>query len=355
MSELELEDGATLRDWMIARKGQLVEAATYRDQGLDPRLVIDCGIPELMAMGVPERKILTLIAGHSGDGKTAMAFQALEGAARAGYHSAFFPFEDPPPMMADRAFSGLVRRPASEIRFLRIENRKSGKALLAPELETMFDDAVESADWAHRIRCWGTRVTPKQLLEIIRRERERLPEEEGEELAMFAVDYAQVFVDAKGDAPTVLADLTWQLNELTKDRDGLPSMAGILLSQVTSPEIGKRGMDALKSWKFANRSKENPDPVPDRRAIDGFRPLPTDLAWAPQALLQKSRDGFMVFRPNAWLRKIAGVDVPDDIVEIHRFKSNYSENSKPLVLSWNGPLTKISSPVKKQTWQENTL
>lgn len=325
MNEATLENGQTLGTWLDSRRVQLLERYTARDEGRDPRVLVRCGIPELESLGVPELGTLIILAGHSGDGKSSLALQFIEGAAKCGYDCQAYMFEDPAEFTTDRFIAKITGLSAVKL-------RRMDTLWRAPEVDRRLKAAIaENAPWAERIRMWGNKFATHDLFANI--EANMTPE-----TGLIVVDYAQVFGAEDDEASTerVINRLAFGLNELAKKYN----VAIILLSQVDTKGITRRGQVGVRDWRFGKKGEE-----PDRDAIDGFRPSQGDLAWAA-ALGQKARAVLVVFRPAVWLRCV-GVSIPDDTIEIHVVKNNFGEAPDPAILDWDGATTTISSRRKK--------
>ena len=328
---IELKDGDTYANWLLARAENLAELYTMRDNGEDPKVMVDCGIPEVNEAGVPERGMLTVVGAHAGHGKSAIAATFLEGAARQGYHALGFFFEDPADMLTDRTFSKMlsnesVVRSATDLRRLKTVN-KTGKLASADEMRrVLFNVALKCDDWASRIRKFSNTLTSDALFAKIK-------EFYNENTALIVVDYAQIFGAEGIGKEQVIEKLATQLNKLAIDLN----VAVLLLSQVQTDPIMKRGQLALRSWKFVNK-----DAVPDRAAIEGFVPITGDLAWAPGALTQRARSVIFVFRPGPIFAELK-IPHEDNTMELVFAKNNYGDTPPTIVLGWEGKTTRVYS------------
>lgn len=167
------------------------------------------------------------------------------------------------------------------------------------------------------------RVTADRVCEEVRAEKPGLA----------IVDYAQVLAGAdESDAERVLARAVWDLNEIAKETGG----AVVVMSQVRT-KVKERGRDWFDRWRY-----KNPGPV-TRDAVEGYRPMPGDAQWAPNALGQKPRAVLAWFRPGLWMKQ-HGAGVEDDVAELTVIKSSYGPGGEIIRLRWHGPTTEITDP-----------
>lgn len=325
----ELKDGDTLYDWMLARATNLTDAYIKRDNGEDPKVLVDCGIDEVAAAGIPERGLLTVLAAHAGHGKSAVAAGFLEGAARQGYGAVGFFFEDPAEMLTDRTFSKYLKSSATDLRQLKTVSPNHGRLASAKEMQTVLGKVAASAKpWASRIRMFSNKLTVRELFARIAELIATV-----DNLALLVVDYAQIFISDDANKEHVIDMLATQLAEVARDHH----LAILLLSQVNTSKVMERGQQTLRSWRFNNR-----DGVPDRAAIEGFVPVVGELMWAPGALQQRARAVIFVFRPAVILNMLK-VPTVDDVLELVFAKNNYGPTPDPVLLRWHGITTSISS------------
>lgn len=331
---VELRDGDTYASWLLARAENLADLYQMRDDGLDPRVMVDCGIPEVNEAGVPERGVLTVIGAHAGHGKSAIASTFLEGAARQGYDSLGFFFEDSADMLTDRTLSKLISTPttvrsATDLRRLKTVNGAGNLASAGEMRRVLLAVATKNAEWAGRIRIFSNKLTSAELFQ-------RIDELYTDNTALIVVDYAQIFGADGVGKEQVIDHLATELNKLAIKYN----VAVLLLSQVNTGKVMERGQQALKSWRFHNRDAE-----PDRAAIEGFVPMTGDLMWAPGALSQRARAVLFAFRPGPIYKELK-VQRPDDTIELVFGKNNYGGTPPTVVLRWDGLTTSISS-IKK--------
>lgn len=303
----------TLADWVASRADELTEQYALKAAGFEPRTHVPTGLRRLDAAGLLEPGIATVVLGHEGDGKSALGLAFCEGAARAGLSVDLHTPEDPRKMVADRILAGQVGESAAKLRRLRIDG--AGLRLASA--------VRESLDWTSRIRPYDGRLTAGQICELIDKNRPGL----------VVVDYAQVLAGAdESDAERVLAKAVWDFNEAAKNTGA----SVVLLSQVRT-QVKERGRRLFDSWRA-----RNPGPITPE-AVEGYRPLPGDGQWAPNALGQKPRAVLSWFRPGLWARQ-HGSGVADDTAELRIIKSNYGPGAETLKLRWHGPTTTITDP-----------
>jgi replicative DNA helicase len=325
----ELRDGDTLYDWMLARATNLTEAYTKRDNGEDPKVLVDCGIQEVAAAGIPERGLLTVLAAHAGHGKSAVAAGFLEGAARQGYGAVGFFFEDPAEMLTDRTFSKYLKSSATDLRQLKTISPNHGRLASAKEMEIVLGKVTESAKpWATRVRMFSNKMTVTALFERIEWLIKTVPN-----LALIVVDYAQIFISEDESKEHVIDVLATRLAGIARDHH----LAILLLSQVNTNKVMERGQQRLRSWWFNNR-----EAIPDRAAIEGFVPVVGDLMWAPGALQQRARSVLFAFRPAVILNMLK-VPTIDDVIELVFGKNNYGPTPDPVLLRWIGMTASVMS------------
>lgn len=309
----------SLHDWLDTRAVGLATQYAAKDRGDSVLLNIPTGISRLDGAGLLEPDILTAVAAHAGDGKSAFALQLLEGAARAGHHGIGFFLEDPARLVADRELARSLGVSAFKLRRLNV-----GGDSIAPRLRA----AVRDAEWARNVTVSDSLVPTDVLFEQIQKwivpGRTRL----------VVVDYAQAF-DAEHDEKSVervVARLSWRANELAK-RYGL---SFVLMSQVRR-EVLDRGRRWYENWRWKNQGA---DLTPE--AVEGFRPLTGDLQWS-SAISQRAKQILSLFRPGNWMRSL-GADCKDDTMEISIVKGNFGPSNELIRLGWDGPQTRIFDP-----------
>jgi len=234
------------------------------------------------------------------------------GAARAGLNVDYHTPEDPRKLVADRVLAAAVGESAAKLRRLRVDG--AGLRMAA---------AVRDSDWTQRVRAYDGRLNAAQICSLIEKNRPGL----------VVVDYAQVLAGAdESDAERVLAKAVWDFNEAAKTTGA----AVVLLSQVRT-QVKERGRRLFDNWKQRNNG-----PI-TAESVEGYRPLPGDGQWAPNALGQKPRAVLSWFRPHLWMRQ-HGSNVEDDVAELKIIKSNYGPGAQVLKLRWHGPTTTITDP-----------
>lgn len=310
----------TLADWLEERGKELDETYGLAAFGVEPVTHCPTGIRRLDDAGLLELGVATIVLGHEGDGKSALGLQFLEGCARGGFDALGFWPEDPRRFVADRVYAPIIGESATKLRRARVDDPGS-----IPERLKVARRNNE--DWTKRIGVCDRRLTPESAIAELRRRWTKVTR-----LAVF--DYAQVFGDEGDDGfSSELSGFIWNTNEFAKDVNG----AVVILSQVRG-KVKERGRKLFDDWKWNHKTEQ-----PTASAVEGYRPLSGDAAWAPGAMGQKARSILSWFRPNSWLRE-HGASVPDNVAEALVIKNNYGESKQLVRLSWDGPTTRISDP-----------
>jgi replicative DNA helicase len=316
----------TLHDWMKRRAEQLDASYTARDFGEYVFTHVPTGITRLDDAGLVEPGVLTLVAGHAGDGKSAFGLQLLEGCARhGGFDCQGYFMEDPADMVADRKLAAQLGVSAFHLRRLKLDQPA------ATVQERLQSAIVEGESWTKRVKVSDEKTTVDGLIKSI--EKEWTPNTK-----LVVVDYAQAF-DAEQDEKSVervIAGLAWKLNAVAKSSGA----AVVLLSQVKK-EVADRGREYYKGWRF-----RNPAGTIDRSAVEGFRPGPGDAQWST-ALWQRARQGLFLFRPGLWQRALGNSDAKDDVTEVDIAKGNFGPVGQKIRLRWDGPTATLSEIVKE--------
>lgn len=310
--------GTSLFEWLDDRAVGLGRQYVTKAAGGKVELNVPTGIARLDAAGLLEPDILSAVAAHAGDGKSAFALQLLEGAARAGHHGIGFFLEDPARLVADRELARSLGVSAFSLRRLGVE---SGS------IEERLKAAVRGAGWARNVTVSDSLVSTDVLFDQI--ERWRTPK-----TRIVVVDYAQAF-DAEHNEKSVervVARLSWRANELAKKYN----LAFVLMSQVRR-EVLDRGRRWYENWRWKNQGGEL---TPE--AVEGFRPLTGDLQWS-SAIGQRAKQILSLFRPGNWMRSL-GADCKDDTIEVSIVKGNFGPSNELIRLGWDGPQARIFDP-----------
>jgi replicative DNA helicase len=279
---------------------------------------ISTGLATLDSLGMVERGILTAVAGHTGDGKTAFSMQLIESAAKQHYKPIACFFEDPGKFVSDRLTAVELGESAFNLRKLGIEDENIGRRLRAAT------DKIN--DWASRVNVIDELVPASELIDYFNTV-------VVEETGLISIDYAQAF-DSEQDEKSVervVARLAWGCNQLAKTRN----VAVVLYSQVKT-EVLARGKRQYDNWCYQNKREPNPS---DFAAVEGYRPLNGDMQWST-ALGQRCKQSIMIFRPGNWL-KTHGIAAKDDVMHAMADKGNYSPAKQIKVLGFDGPRARI--------------
>lgn len=315
-----------LSDIVEARNAEL--AAKYEKLQTTGEVDIEyipTGLNTLDELGLMERGILTAVAGHTGDGKSAVALQLMRGAARVGYKPICCFFEDPDKFVADRLTSQELGESAFKLRRLSIEDDNIGKRLSAA--------TNKIGSWASRVTIIDELVETGELLEY-------LWHKTNDETGLIQIDYAQAF-DSEHDEKSVervIARLAWGANQLAKRKD----VAVVLYSQVRKEVMG-RGKSVYDRWVWDNKREPTEK---DLAAVEGYRPLTGDMQWS-SALGQRCKQSVMIFRPFNWL-KTHGVVCRDNVMHVMADKGNFSPAKDIKVLGFDGPTARIFDREKRK-------
>lgn len=312
-----------LSDVLKERNAELI--STYRrvEAGEVIELpYVPTGLPSLDAVGLLEKGILTAIAGHPGDGKSALALQLLKAASEYGYSPVGFFFEDPLKFIADRVTASSTGESAFRLRRYQVED-------IVERLEAV----AGKEEWTEHVKIDDELKNSKQLIEWI-------DKNVTEETGLVIVDYAQS-LDSEDDEKSVervIARLAWGLNQLAKKKN----IAIVLFSQVKK-EVSDRGKLWFKDWCWKNNGQE--PKASDLDCVEGYRPLSNDMQWST-ALQQRSKQIVFIFRPGSWMRS-HGIVCNDDEMQMVIAKGNYGSANELLRFHWYGPTTTISERKRK--------
>lgn len=308
-----------LSDIVEERNAEL--AAKYERYLETGEVDADCvstGLETLDNLGLVEKGILTAIAGHTGDGKSAVALQLIESAAQQGYKPVACFLEDPGKFTSDRLTAKIIGESAFKLRKLAIDDDKIGKRLSAAT------NQINS--WAQNVTVIDEMVPASELLDYF-------DLTVSEETGLVSIDYAQAF-DAEQDEKSVervVARLAWGCNQLAKKTN----TAVVLYSQIKT-EVLTRGKRTFDNWMFVNRREPTSS---DIAAVEGYRPLSGDMQWS-SALSQRCKQSIFIFRPYNWLRT-HGVSCKDNVMDVMADKVNFSPAKTIKRVGFHGPTARI--------------
>lgn len=252
-----------------------------------------------------ELGVLTLVVGHTGDGKSVLIKQFAQAAAEAGIASLVYFVEDPQRRTADRFLSERTGIATTDLGRLRL-----GAGEVAD-----IRRAAKDAKWAQRMAVQFGPVLPEKILA----DAERHLVVGGAPVGLIAVDYAQALAP-EGGMEEVCASTAKALNQLAGNRN----ISTVFGSQVVT-EVLRRGR---QRWE---RSAGD---------VSGFIPSLGDAMWS-RRLEQYAKAVLCPFRPNRWKREL-GEDVPDNVMELHVPKMSFGPSGW-VSLGWDGAHSRIFS------------
>lgn len=290
----------TYREVVAARVAEHHKAAENRAAGIEPDNFIPTGIKAWDESGGLEAGMLTIIAGPTGEGKSAVELTLATAAAKAGIPVLILSFEDPPGKTADRTLSHLTG----------VNSQILGRMKYKPEVLEQLDMAeTEVGDWADLIDFRSGLKTAREALDVVAKS----------DAGLILVDYAQALPDDDRSRERMLSDTGWDLNKMAQDKH-----AAVVLFSQTRPEVEERGQQ-----RFMRDG-----------SIEGYRPGPgkSDLAWA-KSLGEKCKCLAYIFRPGRW-GKNHGLSVKDDVMELIFVKVNFGTEGT-IRVGWHGPSASI--------------
>jgi replicative DNA helicase len=260
-----------------------------------------------------ELGILTLLVGHTGDGKTTVLAHLAEHAARAGFGVLLVLLEDPADKLADRLLAKVTGITANKITRLQVADT------------ARFDAAVPHLEWTKRVGLVAGNYSPDEVLQLVK----DTDAVGGAPLGLVVVDYAQGFLDDEIGMEQVCARMARALNGVALERN----LSCVFGSQVKS-EVLQRGR---QRWERTSASGE-----PDE---SGFRPGKGDVMWS-RRLEQYAKAVWYLFRPGRWRRELGVETARDDVIELHVGKANYSQEGAES-FRWDGATSTIADRVSK--------
>lgn len=255
-----------------------------------------------------ERGVQTLVVGHSGDGKTSVIENLVEGAARHRLGAALFVIEDPARKVADKAFA----------KELGVSSNLLGRLEVDADLPERLDAVLSGEHWSDYVAFHAGMVEPDEVLDVI-----RLLAKSGVNdapLGVVAIDYAQAFSDAEESMEAVCARMARNLNILAQEYH----VATVFGSQA-KPAVIARGR---AQWE---RSEEGD--------VDGYRPGRGDAMWSGR-LEQYSKAVWTIFRPGRWRQSHGDTGTRDDTIEINVVKANFGPEGR-IVCGWDGKTGRV--------------
>lgn len=288
----------------------LIRDRGKKERGEDVLVQLPTGLRDLDRNGGLELDVSTVIAGPTGEGKSALKLHLIRSIASAGHEVVVLDFEDPTRKTVHRSLAESTG----------IGSHKIGRLAFEMEDEKRLRAACASiGEWGSRVRHHAGLVTADQVRETCK----RYPNAR----ALF-VDYAQALPGRNGNLEREIADISWDLGEDAQRNH----RSNVIFSQ-TIAAIEERG---------ARRFERD-------GTIEGYRPGPgkSYIAWA-RALGERAKAVWYLFRPGRWAKKHGIAGATDNIMEIIVDKSNFSMEGTVRV-SWDGARAALSDlPERKR-------
>ena len=278
-----------------ARYEEILEQREMLARGEDPRVFIPIGLREFDKRAGLKRSQLTLFGAATGEGKSLWAKHLWEAAAKRGYRSKVYSFEDPAERTAERAMATETDINTLRMTRLDLDDKQVARMGLAVE---------EIGEWGELIDLDTDLRDPEDIISEI----EGLS---ADDVDLVVVDYLQALSPEDGESlEATLRDFCWRLNRWAKNQ----KTAVVAMSQVNNkPE--DRGYRQMERAQF--RDADAPP------YIGGFRPSsPSDLSWCTAAA-HRAKDVGYLFRPARYHNRFANNRQDDNIMEISFPKSNF--------------------------------
>jgi replicative DNA helicase len=293
-----------LRRVLRGRANEVAEGVRRRASGEIVRTHTPTGLAEFdSTFGGLELGVLTLVVGHTGDGKSVLIKQFAQAAAVAGIASLVYFVEDPERRTADRFLADGTGIAATELGRLDLN---------AAQVEDV-KRAAEAADWADRVAVQFGPVSPEQILA----DAERHTTVNGAPVGLIAVDYAQALAN-EGNMEETCASTARALNVLAVERN----ISTVFGSQVVT-EVLRRGR-ARWERSFGD--------------VSGFLPSLGDAMWS-RRMEQYAKAMLVPFRPGRWRREL-GEETQDNVMELHVPKMSFGPSGW-VSLGWDGAHSRI--------------
>lgn len=291
---------------LAARADEVARGAAARASGEEVRTHTPTGLPEFdETFGGLELGVLTLVVGHTGDGKSVLIKHLAKAAALAGVASLVYFVEDPKRRTADRFLAEDTGIAAHDLGRLKVTEQEVEDVRLA----------AGRAAWARHVAVSFGPVTPDRILADAERHRTI----GGKPVGLVAVDYAQALAHEGGMEETC-ANTARALNVLATERE----ISTVFGSQVVT-EVLRRG-----------RARWDRQPGD----VSGYLPGLGDAMWS-RRMEQYAKAILVPFRPNRWRREL-GEEAPDNIMELHVPKASFGPSGF-VTLGWDGARSRIYS------------
>lgn len=304
---------------VLNQAANLEQLAVRRAEGtLRPEdLFIPTGIKRWDANGGISRKVLTVLGGVDGQGKSIVSNHLAQSAGRCGIHTAQIVMEDPKEQTANRSIANMTG----------IDSRKLGLATFdIMDLDKIYAAARSAADWGKYVHYYSGLLSAGDVLDALHELADDL-EAQGESLGLVEVDYAQAFPEEDKGLESVIRHFSWDANKFAQDKG-----CGFVAFSQVKPEISARGHGVF--WAAKKRDEDSWD-------VSGFMPGPgtQDLAWA-SAFGQRARCVGYIFRPGHYERMLGKPGAVDDRLWIRWSKVSFG-NSGLLELKFDGTTSTI--------------
>lgn len=291
---------------LIARAEEVADGLARRASGEVVRTHTPTGLADFDdVFGGLELGVLTLVMGHTGDGKSVLIKQFARAAAEAGIASQIYFVEDPKRRTADRFLSEDTGIAAHDLGRLAVKESEVAD----------LRRAAREATWAERVAVKFGPVTAEEILSNA----DTLRTVGGCPVGLVAVDYAQALAN-EGNMEETCANTARALNVLAMGRN----ISTVFGSQVVT-EVLRRGRSR---WDRGNQD------------VSGYLPTLGDAMWS-RRLEQYSKAVVVPFRPNRWKKEL-GEDCQDDVLELHVPKASFGPSGW-VGLGWDGAHSRIYS------------
>jgi replicative DNA helicase len=296
---------------LMERAAEVEDGVARRARGETVRTHTPTGLAAFdEVFGGLEIGVLTLVVGHTGDGKSVLIKQFAKAAALAGIASQIYFVEDPKRRTADRYLSENTGIAAHDLGKLAVSDS---------EVRDLRASADRSRSWAEKVAVQFGVTSPEEILENA----ERVTTVGGAPVGLIAVDYAQALAN-EGNMEEMCGGAARALNVLALDRN----ISTVFGSQVVT-DVLRRGR---------SRWERSPGDT------SGYLPSLGDSMWS-RRMEQYAKAVVVPFRPNRW-RKELGEECRDDVMELHVPKMSFGPSGW-VALGWDGAHSRIYS--KKAT------
>lgn len=292
---------------LLERANEVEDGVRRRASGEVVRTHTPTGLVEFdEVFGGLELGVLTLVVGHTGDGKSVLIKQLLRAAAVAGVGALGYFVEDPQRRTADRFLAEDTGIAANDIGRLTLD---------AGNVANIQRAAGAANDWARRVAVQFGPVSPDTILADAERHRTV----GGAPVGLIAVDYAQALAH-EGGMEEVCGNTARALNVLAVERN----MSTVFGSQVVT-DVLRRGR---ARWERSSGD------------VSGFLPSMGDAMWS-RRMEQYAKAILVPFRPGRWRREL-GEEAQDNVIELHVPKMSFGPSGW-VSLGWDGAHSRIYS------------